>query len=345
MRSAAFLAMLALGMSNGPAPLSSQVASRSVETLRPVFALPAHVIAQIQGAVAMAQTESGDYLVLDRRAHTVYRVNRADWSVRRLMQIGHEPGRLMNPTTIAMGSDDIVAVMDTPNNLQRIQYFSSAGMLISGFFLPILGSPRLIIGDQVVTGVGAMAFTGDTFLVGEPAWGSLFAELNTSGKVIRHVGQLRPTAQEADKDLHFALNTGLPVVDPTGGFFFIFQSGIPMFRKYDVAGRLLYERHVEGVEIDGVVQSLPNRWPARAAGTRPYPTPTVRTASADRQGRLWVALSTGYTYVYDGRGDKIRVVRFEGARPIYPTSLFFERDGHVLVGPEGYEFVVSETSR
>ncbi len=251
----------------------------------------------------------------------------------------------MNPTTISMGSDDIVAVMDAPNNLQRIQYFGSSGLLIRGFFLPILGSPRLIIGDQVVTGAGAMAFTGETFLVNEPAWGSLFAELNSSGTVLRHLGQLRPTADESDKELHLALNTGLPVVDPTGGYFFVFQSGIPMFRKYDAAGRLLYERHIEGVELDDLVQSLPNRWPARAAGTRPFPTPTVRTASADRQGRLWVALSTGYTYVYDAWRQSARRSNSTAPGPSTPRVSSSHEAAACSSVRKATSSVVSETVR
>jgi hypothetical protein len=340
MRSATLLLALAIGTMNGPVPLASQDAP-AIARLTPVFAIPAHAIAQIPGAVSVVKTADGDYLVLDRRAHALYRVARTSGTVRRLTAVGHEPGRLLNPSMISMSRDDIVAVMDAPNNLQRIQYFSSAGMLINGFFLPIQGSPSLIIGDQVVSGTGAMAFTGDTFYVNEPAWGSLVAELTSAGAVRRHIGHLRPTMQESDKELHAALNTGLPVVDPTGGLFFVFQAGRPMFRKYGVGGQLVYERHIEGVEIDGVIAGLPNLWPARPAGIRPVLRPTVRTAAADAHGRLWVALTTGYTYVYDTRGDKMRTVIFEGARPLLPSSLFFTRDSRVLVGPEGYEFDIS----
>jgi hypothetical protein len=237
-----------------------------------------------------------------------------------------------------MGRGDIFAVLDAPNGLQRIQYFDTSGVHLGGFFLPIVGSPSLVTGNVVVSGVGAMAFLGKTFLVNEPAWGSLVAELDTAGAVLRHVGQLRLTGHEHDPDLHQALNIGLPVALPSGGFFFVFQTGIPLFRKYSAAGQLLFERHIEGAELDPVIQTLPNRWLERPAGTRPFPEPTIQTAGVDADGRLWVALRTGQVYVYDPSGQKIRVVRLEGVRPLRPSSFFFTRERRLLVAPDGYEF-------
>lgn len=316
----------------------SQSRTLAPETLKAVSALPAHVLAGMQDPASVARTRDGDFLVLDRRAHTVWRADPRGVSVRRLMEIGHEPGRLLRPSMLSMGPDDIFAVMDAPNGLQRIQYFSTTGMLIGGFFLPIVGSPSLVMGDTVVAGVGAMAFAGRTFLVNEPAWGSLVAELDTTGSVVRHIGQLRPTGQERDTELHLALNTGIPVVDPTGGFFFVFQTGVPMFRKYDASGTLVFERHIEGRELDGLVQGLPNRWLTRPAGVRPFPAPMIRTAAADAAGQLWVALRTSQVYVYDTNGEKTRVVQLAGARPLLPASFFFPSPERLVVGPDGYEF-------
>ena len=53
---------------------------------------------------------------------------------------------------------------------------------------------------------------------------------------VRTFGQLRPTGHESDRDLHLALNVGLPLADPTGGFYFVFVAGVPIFRKYDARG-------------------------------------------------------------------------------------------------------------
>ncbi len=45
-----------------------------------------------------------------------------------------------------------------------------------------------------------------------------------------------------------------------------------------------------------------------------------------------------YTYVFDADGDKIRTVQFRGAGILSPASLFFSRNGHLLVTPGLYEF-------
>lgn len=334
MRLAVAIAVVLTSLAARASPSSTAPA----EVLTPVAAMPAHVLGDMLGPLVVVRSNDGDYFVLDRRAHTVFRVDRAGHSVRRLVPIGIEGGHLLRPSAMALAPNGILAVLDAPTTYQRIQYFDLDGKLIGIFYLPLAGSPNVIVGDEVFAGVGAMAFSGRTFLVNEPAWGSLFAELDNAGNVLRHFGQLRATGHESDPPLHLAFNTGLPVVDPTGGAFFVFQTGVPIFRKYDDSGRLVFERHIEGVELDPVIQTLPTRWLPRPEGARPFPIPVIHAAQADGAGRLWVAVRTGYTYVYDARGEKIRTIRFEGARPILPTNFHFRRSGTVVVGPEGYEF-------
>src|SRR5690606_35012793 len=135
------------------------------------------------------------------------------------------------------------------------------------------------------------------------------------GAVARHVGQLRETGFEATPSLHQALNAGFPVVDPAGGLFFVFQSGVPLLRRYDAAGQLVFERHIEGIELDAIIQQLPDTWTERGDGSRPLPAPVVRTAEMDDEGQLWVVLQTGHIYIYDRAGEKRRVVVFGGATP------------------------------
>ena len=308
-----------------------------LDTLSALSALPAHLITRLQEPGTVVRTRSGAHLVLDPRAHTVYAIDEDGRDMRRLLEVGHEPGHVFQPAALAISRDDIFAVLDRPNNLQRIQYFDTSGLLLGGFFLPISGTPRLVVGDRVVAGASALTFTGKTFLVNEPAGGSLLAELDTTGRVVRHVGQLR-AATEADAQLRWALNAGLPLHDPKGGFIFVFQTGVPVFRKYDANGRLVFERHIEGPELDGLVQALPTVWPRSGSTTRPVVPALVRTAALDDRGYLWVSLRTPFTYVYDPAGEKVRVVQFRAAGPAMPISFFFPGPGRVLTGPEGYEF-------
>jgi hypothetical protein len=315
-------------------------AQQRVDVLEPVSGLPPHVFTRFQQPTAIVVTSTRDYLVLDRRAHTVFRVDPSGRVVRPILGVGQEPGRLLRPMAMALSEDDILAVLDAPNNVQRLQYFASDGTLIGHFYLTILGTPGVVVNDQVISGAGAMAFDGKTFWFTAPARGTLMLQTDTAGTVLRQVGFLRQTGHEADSGLHAALNAGVPVVDPTGGMFFVFQTGRPMLRKYDAGGGLLFERHIEGPELDPIIARLPNRWATPDDGSRPLPAPMVRTAAADRTGRLWVVLQTGHVYVYDASGEKIRTLVFGGPSREPTSSLFFTRGERVLTGPAGYEYGV-----
>ena len=76
------------------------------------------------------------------------------------------------------------------------------------------------------------------------------------------------------------MNAGLPLVDPAGGFYYVFITGRPIFRKYSDKGALVFERHIEGRELDAVLDSQPTRWPRRRVQDREVPlvTPVVRAA-------------------------------------------------------------------
>ena len=68
--------------------------------------------------------------------------------------------------------------------------------------------------------------------------------------------------------------------------------------------------------------------------------PTIRTAAVDPDGRLWIALTVPYVYVYDANGEKIRTMTLRGAGIIEPMSLSFPSRDRLLVTPGCYEFTV-----
>lgn len=314
----------------------------TVETLTVTGGLPPAIVSRFEQPVAFVQTRNGDYLVLDRRAHTVYGVSAAKPVLRKLVQIGSETGRVIQPAAFALSADDVFAVADAPAGYERVQVFTAAGSAMGSFVLSTRAAQRLVMGPLILNGVGSLAFTGKTFLVSRPEGGALIAELDIDGNGLRQFGALRPTGHEGDRDLHIALNAGVPLVDPTGGFYFVFQTGRPMFRKYDANGVLLFERHIEGVELDVEIQTAPASWPRRSTddGTFPLVLPVVRTAAVDSAGRLWVSLMAPVTYVYDRRGEKTRTVQFGTGPAVSPSSFFFTRDGRLLVTPGCYEFKV-----
>jgi hypothetical protein len=311
-----------------------------VQTLHAIGGLPAHIVGQFEDPVGFAEATTGEFVVLDRRAHTVYAVNAKKTAARKVLQVGFEKGRVLQPAVLALSADDIFAVADAPNGRERIQYFTLEGSHLGGFDLQTRLAPRLVIGPLVMNGVGSMSFTGRTFLVSRPETGALFGELDNIGAVLRQIGTPRATGHEADRDVHLALNIGLPLRDPTGGFYYVFQTGVPLFRKFDASGNLLFERHIEGVELDADIGALPTTWRERQteSGTYPIVPPLVRTAAVDPEGNLWVSLMQPYTYVYDRHGNKTRTVQFRGAGIIAPSTLSFASRNRVLVTPGCYEF-------
>jgi hypothetical protein len=311
-----------------------------VLVLRSTGGVPAHIAGSFQRPLGFQQTDAGQYFVFDRRAHAVYTI--AGDAAKKIIEVGAEEGRVLDPTAFDISSEDgSFVIADAPLRRQRIQTFTASGGRIGGFTLPSREVARVTHDTIVMTGVGSIQYTGESILINQPESGVLVSELTLYGETRRSFGQLRATGQEADANLHLALNAGLPLVDPTGGFYFVFAAGVPVFRKYDAQGRLLFERHVEGREVDDYLQTMPTRWPSRRnddGDLLPLVPPAIRTAGVDRQGRLWVSLMQPFTYVYDATGDKIRTVQFRGADVLAPSSLFFTRDGRVLVTPGCYEF-------
>ena len=315
-------------------------AAARVDVLRSTGALPAHIAGAFLNPLAFQQTDDGRFFVFDRRAHAVYAI--ADDAARKVIEVGQEKGRVLDPTAFDIDpSDGSFVIADAPGGQQRIQIFTSGGSQLGGFTLPGRQVPRVTFGSIVLNGIGSLQFTGRTVILNQPESGSLVAELAFDGSPVRAFGTLRATGHEADRDLHLAFNSGLPLIDPTGGFYFVFQAGVPVFRKYDARGTLLFERHIEGPEVDEYLRTMPTSWPRRRSETGdviPLVPPAVTTAAVDRGGRLWVSLVAPVTYVYDAAGDKIRVVQFKGADTLTPTSLFFSRNGRVLVTPGCYIF-------
>ena len=311
----------------------------AVEVLTATSSVPAHLAGQFADPIGFVQAATGEYLVLDRRSQTVFLIDAKQTTAKAVVQVGFEPGRVLKPAGLAISSDDIFAVGDTPDRVSRIQYFNLKGLWLGGFNLQ--GAPLAslrIVGGPVGSGT-SLHFTGRTFLVSQPENGSLISEFDIQGRELRKIGLLRTTGYESDRALHLTLNRGLPLADPAGGFFFVFQNGVPAFRKYDAAGTLVYERHIEGPELDAAIQRLPTEWPARAAGVAPQMESIVRTAAIDPGGRLWIALAEPFTYVYAG-GEKTRTVQFRGAEVLTPISLAFAKGDRVLVTPGCYEFNV-----
>jgi len=303
-------------------------------------ALPPEVAGRFRDLANLQQGADGSYYGFDRRAHAVHRINAAWTSSTVIVDIGQAKGELLQPSAFDSAGDEFV-VSDAPFGVDRLQLFWKDGTSMGAFQPQVRSLPRVTIGSAVMNGAGSLEFTGSAILLSEPDTGWLVSEYSLDGKPLRHFGLLRPTGHEADKDVHIGLNTGIPVATPDGGCWFVFQAGVPLLRKYDRRGELVFERHIQGAEVDPLVRALPTAWPRRGTGPHrvlPLITPSVQAAAAAPDGSLWVALSLPYVYVFDAAGDRTRVVELHGAGVIRAGSLAFSRQGRLIVTPGGYEF-------
>lgn len=314
--------------------------------LSPVGGLPPQLVGQLREPAAFVETADGRYLVFDRRAQAVFSVDARKTTLTKLIPIGPSDGEILQPEAFVLAPDRTFSVLDNPGNYQRVQTFYDNGTALSVFrrWPSPTDAPRLNVDTAILTGLGPIATTaGRDVLAQVPDGTALLSRFSADGRITQRIDQLRATGHERDTGLHQALNAGLPLVAPDGSLYFIFTTGVPMYRKYSAAGALLFERHIEGPELDGTIQSLPTAWPTRRVGGREFPivTSTVRTAAIDAKGQVWISLAVPFTYVYDADGNKARTVQFRGAGVISPGSLFFARGGHLLVTPGCYEFAVN----
>jgi len=325
--------------------LFSSAPALQPEILRSVGGLPAHIAGRFEDLASCHQSSNGTIYVFDRRLHAVFAVAPGADAPREIVTIGAEPGRILRPYAFDLAPDDTFVVADAPQNRARVQFFTASGSPIGGFSLQLRDVP-IILDSVVISGLASLAYSGRAIFLSQPFAGSLISEHGIDGVSARTFGQLRPTGYENDPDLHVALNNGLVVLNPAGGFYYVFVAGVPMFRKYDQSGALLFERHIEGVELDEYLRTRPTVWKRRKTdeGEIPIVRPGVRAAAADAAGNLWIALDEPYTYVYDARGDKQRVVQFRSTGIFAPTSLTFTSKGQVLATPGCYLFDTRPTN-
>ena len=332
-----------------PAPLSAQAPASGVpgagrvEVLKSVRGVPPEIVGAFRDPVSFTQAASGQYFVFDRQGHTIYGIDAALTGAWKIVEVGGERGRILQPTGFSLAPNGTFVVADSPGERERIQLFGSGGALLGGFTLPGRAEGIITIGGVAMNGAGSLHYTGRTLLLSLPETGALIAEYSMSGTAIRTFGNLRTTGQESDRQVHLALNSGIPLQARDGGFYFVFHAGVPVFRKFDPSGRFLFERHIEGIELDETVNSLPTRWPRRVPSPGgellPLVSPIVRTAAVDARGNLWLSFTgTAHNYVYDPAGDKARVVRLQAAGTLAPSGLFFSHTGRLLVAPGCYEF-------
>ena len=264
-----------------------------VDTLQAIGGLPAHIAGAFTDMGACEQTPAGDYFVFDRRAHAVFTIPAPFEAAREIVRIGAESGRLLRPTAFALADDGSFVVADAPGG--KAPDPGVPDLRRQRRRLPALDPRRPDDGHgQLPAKRHRVACVHGQVDRHQPA-GARRARLGVRDgrppRCARSASCARP-ATNRTASVHLALNSGIPIVNPLGGYYFVFLGGTPLFRKYDARGALLFERHIEGVQVDEYLRSMPTSWPRRRTedGTIPIVQPGIRAAAADLDGNLWVSL-------------------------------------------------------
>src|SRR4030095_1106649 len=126
-----------------------------VDVLRSVSALPPHISGLFEEPVAFQQAANGYYFVCDRRAHAIYMIDPERANARKVVDVGQEEGRIIQPSGFDTTAEGSFVVADVPRGQERIQIFGPGALRTGGFFIAGRTMPQVVIGNYALTGVSA----------------------------------------------------------------------------------------------------------------------------------------------------------------------------------------------
>ena len=132
------------------------ISAIQVEILRSVGGLPPHLVGTFESPVNFLQAASGAYYIFDRRGQAVFTVDSARTRAQKIIEIGGEEGRIIQPSGFDVSRDGRIVVADVPRLQQRIQTFDPQGTRVTGFFLPGQPAARVTIDNLMLNGAGSI---------------------------------------------------------------------------------------------------------------------------------------------------------------------------------------------
>ncbi len=237
------------------------------------------------------------YYVSDRKRHSVIVFNERFEIQREIGGIGSAPGRLFRPGYIEVSDDGIIYVQDGGN--ERIQSFTLDGTHLGTF--------------STEPYMGFAAGTRGEIYLGQPEKGALISVHSREGKLLRSFGKLKDYSdfygeafRDRNEEFSNAINRVRLSVDRDGNILASFML-IPLIQKYTRDGELVFERRLEGPEIDALTQSPSGRLTMSMDGfvgeiiaLEAIPLPN---------GEIGVVLTDRSIYVADQSGQRLRVLR------------------------------------
>lgn len=242
----------------------------------------------------------GKYFLTDIDGNRILIVNERMELERDFGRIGSGPGRLFHPGYLDVGPDGTVFVEDSGN--ERIVKFDQGGNYLGELRLPAhLG---LAVGAQ------------NELYLGDPYEGHLVSVYSSSGQKLRSFGQLKkysdvygPAFSDKDAPYTIAFNRVRLSTDKEGNVYVSFML-TPLIQKYRPDGTLLFERRLEGSEIDQLMDAIQKTKYISTRGDGADARIVALDPVIDpANGNLMVPLVDGSIYVADREGKKIALLR------------------------------------
>ena len=273
-------------------------------------------------------TYQGKYFLTDIDGNRLFVVNSKMEVEREFGRIGSAPGRLFHPGYLDIGGDGTVFVEDGGN--ERIVKFDEKGQYAGEF--------------RVNAFQGMAVDTQNQLYLGQPEEGKLITVYSSTGTKLRSFGQLKKYSEiygdaNRDKDVTYktALNRVRLATDKDGNLYVSFMI-VPLIQKYSPDGTLVFERRLEGPEIDHLMEAIHKR---RYIATK-VDGVDVRIIALDpvidpANGSILVPLVDGSIYVADREGNKLNLLRpawtNRGDKTFYPFIAGLGANGEFMVTP------------
>ena len=256
-------ALLALGVA---ARTVAAPAARASRSFAPPAACRRTSPASFREPLGFQQTDSGQYFVFDRRAHAVFTI--AGDAAKKIVDIGAEPGRVLDPTRLRPRSRPTAASSSPTRRCGgRASRSSPRTAAASAASRCRSARSRACMLDSArperhrLDPVHRRHASSST----SRRAGGLVSELELYGTPDPHLRRrCAPTGHEADANVHLALNVGpaarrsRPAASTSCS-----RPASRCSASTTRRGTLLFERHIEGPEVDEYLRTMPTRWPTR----------------------------------------------------------------------------------